>query len=131
MATGTGTKPQVNGSLSGLTKPSPIRLRLDLFDKIAAGRGWKSDAEKARGIGVDQSVFGRVRRYEVAPGVTFIARVILAFPEWDFADLFVVDEADSTEVAETGSASLLTVGGTLLIALELLLLVGLLGIGAG
>lgn len=100
MATGTETKPQVSGLLHGLTKASPIRMRLDLFDKVAAGRGWKSDAEKARGIRIDQSVFGRVRRGEVAPGVTFIARVLIAFPEWDFSDLFVVDAADAEAVTE-------------------------------
>lgn len=100
MAAGTEAKPQVKGTPAGLTKPSPIRLRLDLFDKIATGRGWKTDTDKARGIGVDPSVFGRVRRHEVAPGVTFIARVVLAFPEWDFTDLFVVDTVDSEDVTE-------------------------------
>lgn len=92
MATGTDANTLVRGMLSpNLTKSAPIRMRLDLFDRIAIGRGWKNDTEKAKAIGVDPSVFGRVRRREVAPGVRFIACVLSAFPEWPFNELFVVD----------------------------------------
>jgi hypothetical protein len=101
MATGTDANALVRGLLSpNLTKPSPIRLRLDLFDRVAIGRGWKSDTDKARGIGVDPSVFGRVRRGEVAPGVRFIACVLHALPEWPFNELFVVDLVSDSEVTE-------------------------------
>lgn len=95
MAAGT----DANTLVRGLTKPAPIRLRLDLFDRIAGDRGWKTDTDKARGIGVDPSVFGRVRRLEVAPGVRFIAGVLSAMPNWPFNELFVVDLV-SDEVTE-------------------------------
>jgi hypothetical protein len=74
-------------------------MRLDLFDRIASDRGWKNDTDKARGIGVDPSVFGRVRRGEVAPGVRFVACVLNAMPAWPFNELFVVD-LGSDEVTE-------------------------------
>jgi len=100
MATGTDAKPQVRGTLGPtLTKPAPIRMRLDLFDRIAGDRGWRNDTDKAKGIGVDPSVLGRVRRGEVAPGVRFIAGVLTAMPNWPFNELFVVDMA-ADEVSE-------------------------------
>lgn len=98
MAAGTDANALVRGILTDhLTKAAPIRLRLDLFDRVAIGRGWKTDTDKARGIGVDPSVFGRVRRGDVAPGVRFIAGVLTALPEWPFHELFVVDIATSDD----------------------------------
>lgn len=100
MGTGTDAKSQVKGMHGpALTKPAPIRMRLDLFDRIGVGRGWRNDTDKARGIGVDPSVFGRVRRGEVAPGVRFIAGVLHALPEWPFHELFVVDMPDDEVTA--------------------------------
>lgn len=98
MAAGTETNALVRGLLNPqLTKPAPIRLRLDLFDRVAVGRGWKNDTQKAEGIGIDPSVFRRVRSGDVAPGVRFIAGVLAALPEWPFSELFVVDIATSDD----------------------------------
>jgi hypothetical protein len=75
-----------------LSKPAPIRLRLDFLAKLAAERGAFSDVEIASVLGLDPSQYNRVRRLEIAPGVTFIARVLRAFPGWHFEELFVIDE---------------------------------------
>ena len=76
---------------AALSKPSPIRLRLDVVDRLCRGRGATNDSSAGRLIGVDPSLYGRVRRGEVAPGVTFLARVFAAFPEWPMDELVVVD----------------------------------------
>lgn len=79
------------GAQAALSKPSPLRLRLDVVDRLCLGRGAKNDSEKGRLIGVDPSLYGRVRRGETAPGVAFLARVLAAFPEWPMEELVVVD----------------------------------------
>jgi transcriptional regulator with XRE-family HTH domain len=71
-----------------------VRLRVDQFRKYA-GLKWQgqSDEAKARAIGIDPATYSRVVNGKQAPGERFIASLLAALPELDFADLFeVVDD---------------------------------------
>lgn len=63
------------------------RLRLDRFDEHTARRGWTSDAQRAKGIGVSHTTIGRIRRGQMSPGLHFIGRVTAALGV-DVAEVF-------------------------------------------
>jgi hypothetical protein len=73
-----------------------IRLRTGQYRKYAALKGWKTDEAAAAAIGVNAATVSRVLHGKTAPGERFIAGLLLALPELDFADLF---EVQSTEDA--------------------------------
>ena len=77
-----------------------IRLRTRQFQKFAALKGWRSDDQASRALGVNPATLSRVLRGKTAPGERFIAATLLAFPEMDFADLFDVVAGDD----EAGAA---------------------------
>lgn len=72
-----------------------IRLRTGQYRKYARLKGWASDRVAAEAIGVTPSTLSRVLRGATdsrgtAPGELFIAGLLAALPELDFADLFEV-----------------------------------------
>lgn len=72
-----------------------IRLRTGQYRKFAALKGWRTDDQAARAVGVDPATLSRVLKGRSAPGSRFIAGVLSALPEVDFADLFeVVDDTE-------------------------------------
>lgn len=72
-----------------------IRLRTTQFEKFCALKGLKTQADKARFLGVTEPTVGRVINGDRRPGEQFIAGVLAAFPELEFGDLFeVIDDAE-------------------------------------
>ena len=74
--------------------PAVIRFRPDCFEQWA-GPGYRTDAERAALIGVDRSLFNRVRQGKTVPGERFIAACLAAFPRAKFEDLFTVETLES------------------------------------
>lgn len=70
--------------------PAQIRLRTSQYRKFARLKGWKSEAQAAASIGVNEATLNRVLRGLTAPGERFIAGMLHALPEVEFADLFEV-----------------------------------------
>lgn len=73
---------------------SRIRLRTGQYVKFAALKGWKTQAAQATALNVTEPTVGRVLTGKRAPGEAFIAAVLTAFPELEFADLFEVVDDD-------------------------------------
>jgi transcriptional regulator with XRE-family HTH domain len=48
-------------------------LNLARFDELTGNRGWKTDQQRAAGIGVSHTTLGRIRRGLTKPGTRFIA----------------------------------------------------------
>lgn len=71
-----------------------IKLR-DRFFTEAQERGWGSDAAIADRIGAERTTVWRVRNGHATPGQQFIAGVMSALPDLDFADLFDVESVAS------------------------------------
>lgn len=69
---------------------STIRLRTAQFEKFCKLKGLKTQADKARFLGVTEPTVGRVLNGDRRPGEAFIAGVLAAFPELEFSDLFEV-----------------------------------------
>lgn len=67
-----------------------LRLNREKLDELRRAHGIKSEAELSRRIGVDAATLWRVSNGESAPGPTFIARVMVAFPTARMDDLFQV-----------------------------------------
>lgn len=69
------------------TNGNPVRVRWAEFDRLTIARGWKTDAERARRFGVEQSTILNLRTGKYRPG----AKVIDAFLtvlECPYASLF-------------------------------------------
>lgn len=76
-----------------------IRLRTGQYRKFAALKGWATDDAASKAIGVDPATLSRVLKGRSAPGGRFIAAILLALPEVEFADLFdVIDEDEHARV---------------------------------
>lgn len=76
-----------------------IELRLNEFDVITGLRGWFTDEERARRIGVDPATMCRIRKGRTLPGERFIAGVLWALPEIEFDHLFeVIDDRTTSRV---------------------------------
>lgn len=74
--------------------PAIIQLRTGQYRKFAALKGWRTDDAASRAIGIDPATLSRVLKGRAAPGGRFIAGVLAALPEVDFADLFDVVISD-------------------------------------
>lgn len=55
---------------------NPLRVRWPEFDAVTLLRGWKTDAERARQLGVSQSTITNLRAGRGGPGRKFITAVI-------------------------------------------------------
>jgi DNA transposition AAA+ family ATPase len=75
-----------------------IRLRTSQFEKFCKIKGWKTQADKARGLKVTEPTVGRIVNGDRKPGEQFIAAVLSAFPELDFGDLFEVIDDEPASV---------------------------------
>ncbi|BAL85497.1 hypothetical protein AMIS_2770 [Actinoplanes missouriensis 431] len=53
-------------------------LNLARFDELTGHRGWKTDQQRAAGIGVSHTTLGRIRRGHIKPGTRFIAAATTA-----------------------------------------------------
>jgi transcriptional regulator with XRE-family HTH domain len=51
---------------------NPLRLRFDEFDRLTRLRGWDTDAERARQLGVSQATLTNLRAGRTRPGRKFI-----------------------------------------------------------
>lgn len=76
-----------------------IRLRTEQYEKFARLKGWKTNAAQAAAIGVSEPTIGRILSGKRAPGEQFIAGLLCALPELDFADLFEVVTGADEDVA--------------------------------
>lgn len=94
------TQGLLTGPPQALSKPSPIRLRLDLVDRLCAGKGARNSSEKGRLFAIDPSLVSRVWRGEVAPGLTFLSRVFATFPEWPWQELCFLDHDNAGLVVD-------------------------------
>jgi transcriptional regulator with XRE-family HTH domain len=75
-----------------------IRLRTGQYRKYAALKGWKTNAQAAAAIRVTEPTIGRILSGKRGPGEQFIAALLAALPELDFADLFEVVAAEDERV---------------------------------
>lgn len=77
--------------------PAEIRLRTGQFRKFAKLKGWNSDDQAARALGVNPATLSRVLHGRTAPGERFIAACLHTFAgTLEFADLFeVVGDEDA------------------------------------
>lgn len=72
------------------THAAKVILRTEQYAKFCKLKGWETIHRQAEQIGVDPATVSRVVTGQTAPGERFIAGVLAAFPELDFADLFEV-----------------------------------------
>lgn len=80
-----------------------IRLRTGQYRKYCALKGWLTDDAAARAVGIDPATLSRVLTGRSAPGSRFIAGVLVALPEMEFADLFeVVTDTEDAPFQATG-----------------------------
>jgi hypothetical protein len=71
-----------------------LRLRTDHFTACAHAKGWITQEDQARGLSVHQSSVSRIIKGAQRPGPSFIAAVLLAFPDAEFRDFFEIVEAE-------------------------------------
>lgn len=76
-----------------------IRLRTGQYRKFARLKGWRSDDQASKALGINPATLSRVLRGKTAPGERFIAAALTAFPELEFSDLFDVVTPDDEAVA--------------------------------
>ncbi|MBG0560695.1 helix-turn-helix domain-containing protein [Actinoplanes aureus] len=67
-------------------------LRLERFDELTANKGWKTDQQRAAGLGISHTTLGRIRRGITKPGTRFIASATTAL-DVSVEDLFTPTEA--------------------------------------
>ena len=58
-----------------------IKFKRADFEALAAARGVRNDAERARFLGVDPSNYHRISRGKTKPSEHFVAAVLTAFAE--------------------------------------------------
>lgn len=81
-----------------------IRLRTGQFRKFALLKGWRTQADMAKALGLAESTVYRVFSGLRAPGPQFIAAVMQALSELDFDDLFEVVDESADPAREARSA---------------------------
>lgn len=67
-----------------------VRLRVGQWAKFCRMRGWTSENQQARELGVSPSTINRILKGTQRPSGEFIGAALLAFPELEFSDLFEV-----------------------------------------
>jgi lambda repressor-like predicted transcriptional regulator len=92
---------KANTLVTEVSMSARISLRTSQYRKVMASKGWGTLEAQSSRIGVDPATISRVLKGRTAPGERFIAGLLLALPEWEFADLFevTVDGDDTDEVA--------------------------------
>lgn len=68
--------------------PAITILKLPKFDELTKQRGWETDADRARGLGLDPATISRVRAGQQRPGAKFINRCLREFGSLAFDVLF-------------------------------------------
>ncbi len=62
------------------SKPPPVlRLRLDEFDRLTADKGWTTDAERARQLGISDRMMSHLRVGRANPGLKVVDACVAAF----------------------------------------------------
>lgn len=85
--------------MTDYSMPAEVRLRVGQWRKFCRMRGWTSENQQARELGMAASTINRILKGTQRPSGEFIGAALLAFPELEFSDLFeVVNEPDSTAV---------------------------------
>ncbi len=74
-----------------------ITLRTGQYRKFCALKGWTTLTAQSEHIKVDPATLSRVLTGKTAPGERFIAGLLAAMPELDFADLFEVTSDGGTD----------------------------------
>lgn len=92
-AYGTSTLNSVSGTIR-----AEIKLRTEDFDAACNARGWFTDSERARNIGLPTSIMSRLRNGEGSPSANAIDKVVraLALP---YPALFERVEATAEDAA--------------------------------
>lgn len=62
-----------------ITNAPRLRLRLEEFDRLTTLRGWTTDAERARQLGISGATMTNLRKGKNNPGPKFIDRCLQAF----------------------------------------------------
>jgi hypothetical protein len=84
---------------SASTTGQTLGLRRDRYLALTATKGWVRYEDQARGLGISQATISRTLAGLQRPGPSFIAALIVAFPESRFEDLFEVVDAIPRAVA--------------------------------
>lgn len=69
-----------------------LRFRIEAFDQIMDELAIRSDAAKAKFLGIHQSQYTRAKNGTVQPSEVFITQVLTALPDSTFEDLFEIVE---------------------------------------
>jgi len=80
---------------------APLRLRIDEFDRLTKIRGWTTDAERAKAIGVHPSQMSRIRA-GATPGQKFIDG---CHAIWGAAGYDVLFDKAGQEITDTETAA--------------------------
>lgn len=83
MASVTGYSPAAVGRVT-------LRLNVANYRRLAAQRGWTTQAEQAEGLGLAQTTIGKILNHKAAPGPEALAAFMKEFPDEDPRDLFDV-----------------------------------------
>lgn len=70
-----------------------VWLRVDEFDRLTTARGWTTDAERARQIGVTQVAIHYLRAHKRAAGSKVIHKMLTAL-QAPYASLFEAEAGD-------------------------------------
>lgn len=65
-----------------------VYLDVTAFDALCEARGWGTDAERARALGLAHSTVSRVRRGEQRPGIRFAHSCTRVFGDAVYSRLF-------------------------------------------
>lgn len=77
---------------------SRVMLRVEEFDRLTSARGWTTDVERARQIGITQAALSYLRAHKRAAGAKVIHKMLTAI-QAPYASLFEVVEEEDREVA--------------------------------
>lgn len=72
---------------------SRVSVRWDEFDRLTKARGWNSDSECARQLGIHPSTIANLRRGAQRPGA-FVINQMLTGLQATYASLFELEPAD-------------------------------------
>lgn len=74
---------------------NPLRLRFAEFDRLTALRGWETDAERARQLGISHSTLTNLRAGKTHPGRKFIDQCVQIFGSSIYDVLFERGDEDA------------------------------------
>jgi predicted DNA-binding transcriptional regulator AlpA len=69
-----------------------VDLNRDRYRELVAEKGWTTQPEQAKGLGLSQATISRIVECDGYPSNKVIAAMRLAFPDEDFDSLFVIVE---------------------------------------